>query len=149
MRMEKISAIAERDFLAAGQEGHVLGPLAGDADVDIDARFQEVVLVRQQEFGAAAGKQAREDLLEAAVDAFEGFRKPFPGDGVDPGDRRLERLDGGVQIGHLGGQEFIAGVQFFVLVQGQEVDLAEGLDRLPVFFQSSRRVPPWPLRQVG
>ena len=78
-------------FLAAGQEGDALGPFPGDPDLDVDARFEQVALVGQPELGAAAGEEAGEDLLEALVDPLEGFRKPFSGNGVDPGDRCPER----------------------------------------------------------
>ena len=41
----------------------------------------------------------------------------------------------GIQIGDLGGEKFVAGLQLLVFVQGQEIDLAEGIDGLAVFFQ--------------
>ncbi len=44
-------------------------------------------------------------------------------------------VQGGVQIGDLGGEEFVAGLQLLVLGQGQEIDLAEVLDGLAVLFQ--------------
>ncbi len=144
----------ERDrrhgFLAAGEERDALGPLPGDPDFDVDTRFEEVVLVGQAEFRAAAGEEAGEDLLEALVDPFEGLRKPFPGDGVDPCDGRLKGRKRGVEIGDLGGEEFVTGLQLLMFVQGQEVDLAEGTRRPGGLFPALRRVPRSPrVRAAG
>ena len=129
----------ERDrrqgFFAAGEERDALRPFPRDPDVDVHARLEEVILVGQAELSPAAGEEAGEDLLEALVDPREGLGEPLPGDGVDPGDRLLERLQGGVQVGDLAGKELVAGLELLVLGEGEEIDLAEILDGLPVLFE--------------
>ena len=77
---------------AAGQQGQVLALLAGRLDEDVDAGFQNVVGVGQDEFGLAAAEQAGEDGLEGRADGVERFQK-------DAARAVVDLLDGGQQFG--------------------------------------------------
>ena len=57
---------------AAGEEGYGLGLLAGGAGDDVDAGFEDVLLVDEGEAGGAAAEEAGEEGLEVGVDLLEG-----------------------------------------------------------------------------
>ena len=78
--------------LAAGEELEALGFFAGDADVDVDAGFEDVVGVGELEVGLAAAEEFDEGFLEGLVDLVEGFGEGASGEFV-------EFCDGFVELG--------------------------------------------------
>ncbi|HNM78346.1 MAG TPA: CoA transferase, partial [Tepidiformaceae bacterium] len=71
----------------------------------LDAGLQRVVGVGQDQRGLAPVEQPREHHLELLVDQGEGLHEAVAGGAVDLLDRRLEEVDGLLQILLLGMQE--------------------------------------------
>ena len=84
--------------LAAGEQGDALELLAARLGNDLDARFQDVRFVQQDEFRPAAFEQEREHLPELHLDRVERLAEQLLGLAVEFGDGRLQVVDRFVDV---------------------------------------------------
>ena len=124
-------------FFAAGQKVDVLDVLARGLDFDVDGTLEDVGLVLQDQGRLAAAEELGEGGAEGLVDAGELLRELFGHVAGEFLDEVEELFLGALHIAHLFGEEFVALGDFLVLLDGADVDGAEGLDLLPDLGQGA------------
>ena len=102
--------------------------LPGGARDDVDAAFERVFLVGEQEIGASAAEKLGVHLLKVDAHALEGFGKQRAGRRVDLADDFEQVLLRGDEVGVLRFEELVSFFEGVVLRDGIDVDRADGVE---------------------
>lgn len=123
---------------ATGEEGDVLEAFSWGSGDDIDAAFEDILAIEEEELSLTAIEEAFEHGLEVGIGLFEGLFEEVCGLFVDASD---EVEDFGLAVGEvffLGGEEGVSFFELLVFFDGDEVDGPEffdgGLDFLDARF---------------
>src|SRR6185369_2171097 len=109
-------------LFAAGKQGDALQLFARRTGHDVDATFEHVTFVHQNEVGFAPAENLHEHQTEVVADAVEGLGEHLLGLRVNAADD-LHQLD--LRLGQvlaLRGQELMALFGFFVFLDRDQVD---------------------------
>ena len=117
-------------LLAAGEQGEHLEGLARRLHPDLDAAAQDVVGILQLQGGPAAAEQLHKGLLEGVVEDGKLGGEDVLHLSGDVGDDALQLLLGGEHVVPLVGEVGVPLVDPLELVDGVQVDVAQGGDGL-------------------
>jgi hypothetical protein len=98
---------------------------------DVQPRLPSGLGLGEVQARLAAAEEPGEDPLEALVHHLESAGEPFPAGAVDAGDRLAQRLEAGLEVGLLTGEEAVPLGHLLVLLDGGEVDLPHPLQLAP------------------
>ena len=106
-----------------------LGSLAPRRGVDVDLALERIVGVGEPELALAAAEERLEHAAEVPLDGGEGLEEHGARGAVDLPDGLDQRLARADQVVALGGEELEALHLLRMLLDGERVDRADGLER--------------------